>query len=98
MTQLTNDEIKKVAHLARIKVDEQDVENLQHSLPNILALVEKMSSVNTENVKPLAHAFEATLPLRDDVVTATDQRELFQSIAPQVKAGLYIVPAVIETE
>lgn len=98
MTQLTNEEIKKIAHLARINVNEHDVENLQRSLPNILALVEKMSSVDTENVKPLAHAFEATLPLRDDVVTAKNERELFQSIAPQVKAGLYIVPAVIETE
>lgn len=98
MTKLTHEEIKKIAHLARIKVNEEDIENLQRSLPNILALVEKMSNIDTKNVKPLAHAFEATLSLRDDVVTATNQRELFQSIAPQVKAGLYIVPVVIETE
>ena len=98
MTTLSNEEIKKIAHLARIKIDAADIENLQKSLPSILALVEKMSAVNTENVKPLAHAFETTLPLREDQVTATNQRELFQSIAPQVKAGLYIVPAVIETE
>ncbi len=95
---LTDAEIKKVAKLAHIKIDDSDIKSLQHDLSKILDMVAKMSAINTEGVEPLAHAFEATQPLREDVVSETNQRELFQSIAPKVKAGLYIVPAMIETE
>ena len=44
----------------------------------------------------MSHAQDVTQRLRDDVVTESDQRELFQSVAPQVEAGLYLVPKVIE--
>jgi len=96
MTTLTDDDIRKVAHLARIQVSADEIKNLHSDLNNILKMVDQMSTVNTENIEPLAHAFEAKQPTRTDSVSEQNQRELFQSIAPNVKAGLYIVPAAIE--
>jgi aspartyl-tRNA(Asn)/glutamyl-tRNA(Gln) amidotransferase subunit C len=55
-----------------------------------------MQAVDTSAVSPMSHAQDVTQRLREDAVTETDQRELFQSIAPQVEAGLYLVPKVIE--
>ena len=58
--------------------------------------VEEMQAVDTKGIAPMSHAQDVSQRLREDVVTETDQRELFQSIAPQVEAGLYLVPKVIE--
>ena len=55
-----------------------------------------MQAVDTSAIQPMSHAQDLTQRLRDDVVTESDQRELFQSVAPQVEAGLYLVPRVIE--
>ena len=91
-------DIKKVADLAKIAITEAQTNHLSKDLTNILKLVEKMNSVDVENVQPLAHPFDATQPLRQDAVSETNQRDLFQSIAPNVQSGLYIVPNVLETE
>jgi aspartyl-tRNA(Asn)/glutamyl-tRNA(Gln) amidotransferase subunit C len=69
---------------------------MQSQLANILALVNDMQAVDTEGIAPMAHAQDVSLRLREDVVTETDQHELFQALAPQVEAGLYLVPKVIE--
>jgi len=61
-----------------------------------LDFVAQMSAVDTAGVSPMAHPMDAAQRLRPDTVTETDQRERFQSIAPQVEAGLYLVPKVIE--
>jgi len=55
-----------------------------------------MQAVNTQNIAPMSHAQDLSQRLREDIVTEANQRELFQSIAPQVEAGLYLVPQVIE--
>ena len=55
-----------------------------------------MQAVNTDGVEPMSHAQDVMLRLRDDAVTETDQHALFQSVAPQVEADLYLVPKVIE--
>ena len=65
-------------------------------LSNILGLVEQMQAVDTTGVAPMAHAQDVSLRLREDRVTETDQHQAFQAIAPQVEAGLYLVPKVIE--
>ena len=59
-------------------------------------MIEQMQAVNTSAITPMSHAQDVTQRLRDDVVTEPDQRSLFQTIAPQVEAGLYLVPKVIE--
>ena len=55
-----------------------------------------MQAVDTQGVTPMSHAQDVMLRLRADIVTETDQHELFQSIAPQVEAGLYLVPQVLD--
>lgn len=93
---LTTDEVKKIAHLARLGIDEQDVESYARDLSGILDLMARMSERNTEGVDPMAHPMDQVQRLRADVVTEQDNREKFQAIAPQVEAGLYLVPKVIE--
>ncbi|MBI4191936.1 MAG: Asp-tRNA(Asn)/Glu-tRNA(Gln) amidotransferase subunit GatC [Betaproteobacteria bacterium] len=93
---LTLDDVKRIAHLARIEVEPQEAEQVLAQLTGIFRLIEQMQAVNTDGVEPMSHAQDVTLRLRDDAVTEADQRALFQSIAPQVESGLYLVPKVIE--
>ncbi|HFC53152.1 MAG TPA: Asp-tRNA(Asn)/Glu-tRNA(Gln) amidotransferase subunit GatC [Gammaproteobacteria bacterium] len=89
-------DIEKIAHLARLRVDEGDIPLYTRNLSGILDLVEQMNQVDTTGVDPMAHPLEMGQRLRPDQVTETDQRARFQQIAPQVEAGLYLVPKVIE--
>ena len=89
-------EVKRIAHLARIEVTEQEAATYLEKLSGIFALIEEMQAVDTTGVTPMSHAQDVMLRLRADIVTETDQHELFQSIAPQVEAGLYLVPQVLE--
>lgn len=93
---LQKEDIEKIAHLARLGIDEADVPDYAHELTNILGLVEQMSAVDTDGVAPMAHPLDAHQRLREDEVTEQDQRELLQANAPQVDAGLFLVPQVIE--
>ncbi len=93
---LTEADVKRMAHLARIEIAQQEVAPTLSQLSNIMGLVEQMQAVDTEGVAPMAHAQDLSLRLREDRVTETDQHELFQSVAPEVEAGLYLVPKVIE--
>lgn len=93
---LTLVDVKRIAHLARIEVDEKEAESMLAQLSGIFNLIEEMQAVNTSGVEPMSHSQDLVQRMRDDIVTETDQRELFQSIAPKVEDGLYLVPKVIE--
>ena len=93
---LQRSDIEKIAHLARLAVAEEDIPRYARELSTILQMVEQMNNVDTRAVVPMAHPMEASQRLRNDDITEADQRERFQSIAPQVEAGLYLVPKVIE--
>ncbi len=93
---LTIDDVKRVAHLARIAVDESEAQAALGQLTGIFELIEQMQTVDVAGIEPMAHAQDIVLRLREDRVVEHDQRELFQSIAPRVEAGLYLVPKVIE--
>ena len=93
---ITNADVRKVARLARLAMSETEIETARAQLAGIFDLIAEMQAVDTRNIAPMSHAQDVSQRLREDVVTATDQRELFQSIAPQVEAGLYLVPQVIE--
>jgi len=93
---LTPDDVQKIAHLARLAVTEDEKNSVANDLTNILDLVEQMSQVDTTGVEPMSHPLHMTQRLRDDEVTQTNQREKFQSIAPSVENGLFLVPKVIE--
>ena len=93
---LSLEEVKRIAHLARIEISEAEAVQTQGQLNDILGLIESMRAVDTEGVEPMSHAQDLMLRLREDEVTETDQHALYQSIAPQVENGLYLVPKVIE--
>ncbi len=90
------DEVKKIAKLACLNVDEADVQAYATNLSNILDLVAQMDAVDTTGVTPMSHPFDVIQRLREDVVTDFDRREDFQAIAPKTEDGLYLVPKVIE--
>ncbi len=89
-------DVQKVAHLARLAMNDAEIEAAKSQLSGIFELIEEMQSVDTKGIEPMSHAQDLSQRLREDKVTETDQRGLFQSIAPQVESGLYLVPQVIE--
>ena len=93
---LTNEDVVNIAHLARLAIDAKDIPEYKNNLSNILQLVEQMNKIDTTDVEPMAHPLDAVQRLRADEVTETNQREHFQSIAPETESGLYLVPKVIE--
>ncbi len=93
---LKTEDVRNIAHLARLHLDDAEVESYAAELSSILDLVDQMNAVDTSGVEPLANPLDATQRLRDDEVTETDQRNKFQQIAPDVAEGLYRVPKVIE--
>jgi len=93
---LTTDDVRKVAHLARLAVDETELDTYAKELSSILDLVQEMDTIDRKGIVPMAHPLDMAQRLRPDVVTETNQRELLQSVAPLVEDGLYLVPRVIE--
>ena len=93
---LERSEVEKIAHLARLGLNEAEIPQTTATLNNILGLIDAMQAVDTEGVEPLAHPLEATQRLRADQVTERNQRDAYQAVAPAVQDGLYLVPKVIE--
>ena len=93
---LDNDTVHTIARLARIKIDPSEVDRTRGALENILDLVAQMGAVDTTGIEPMTHPFDATMRLRADEITETNQREKFQAIAPSTQRGLYLVPKVID--
>ncbi len=93
---LTLYDVRRVAHLARIAVDDAEAGAALAQLTRVFGLIEQMQAVDVSGIAPMSHAQDLMLRLRADAVTEQNQRELFQSVAPEVEAGLYLVPRVIE--
>jgi aspartyl-tRNA(Asn)/glutamyl-tRNA(Gln) amidotransferase subunit C len=93
---LTLEQVRRVAHLARIEVSDAEAESTLGHLNGIFTLIEEMQAVDTKGVEPMAHAQDLAQRLRADRVTEENQREAFQAVAPEIEAGLYLVPKVIE--
>lgn len=93
---LTPEDVKKIGHLARLNLSDQDIATYTPQLSEILNFIEQMNEANTDNILPIAHSVEVSQRMRVDIVTETNLRDKFQDIAPQVEAGLYLVPKVIE--
>lgn len=93
---LEKSDVEKIAHLARLEIDEKTIPDYDRDLNNILDLVEQLSAVDTQDIPPMAHPLDAVQRLRPDAVTETNQRDAFQAIAPKTQDGVYLVPQVIE--
>ncbi len=89
-------EVKKIAHLARLGIEDENIASYADDLSGLLDLITQMNSLDTSTVSPMSHPLDQQQRLRADVVTESNQRNLFQTIAPQVEEGLYLVPKVID--
>ena len=93
---IEQDEIEKIAELARVRIGPEQIEDVTRRIAGILDMVDQLQAVDTRDVEPMANPLDATQPLRADEVTEHNRREAFQAIAPAVENGLYLVPKVIE--
>ena len=94
---LALDDIKRIAHLARIDISDADAESTLTSLTAVFGLIEEMQAINTDGILPMSHGIDVTQRLRSDVVTETDHRAENQAPAGnRVENRLYLVPKVIE--
>lgn len=97
MAAITMDEVKQVAHLARLHIEDDEACSVYaSSLSNILVLADQLEAVDTKGIVPMANPHDATQRLRDDVVTEDNHRDEYQKVAPDVEDGLYLVPQVID--
>ena len=96
---LERSEVEKIAHLARLELNQDEVQHFVQDLSKVLELIEQMNGADTGDVPPMAHPLESmTQRMREDSVTETNQRDLLQQGAPALEAGLYLVPKVIDSE
>ena len=93
---LTPDDVRRLARLARIAIDDEESAAVLERLNAVLRLVDQMLEVDTRGVEPMSHAVDVAQRLRPDEVREQDRRELYQCAAPAVEDGLYLVPKVIE--
>ena len=93
---LSLDDVRRIAQLARLQINDTEAQQVLGELRAIFGLIDELQAVDTRGVEPMSHAQGVALRLREDRVSEPDQRHLFQSIAPQSEAGLYLVPKVIE--
>jgi aspartyl-tRNA(Asn)/glutamyl-tRNA(Gln) amidotransferase subunit C len=93
---LNTTDVEKIAHLARLQINDSDIREVGQRISNILQMIDQMQNVDTREVTPMAHPFDAAQRLRSDQVTEQDQRDYLQRIAPATQDGLYLVPKVIE--
>ena len=90
------EDIEKLAHLAKLKIGDETLAATADSITEVLKLVDQLQAVNTDGIAPMAHPLDAVQRLRADEAVEIDQRDRYQSIAPAVEDGLYLVPKVIE--
>jgi len=93
---LSPDQIERLARLARIALEPAEEAAVVGQLNRVLGLIDQMRAVDTAGIEPMSHPVEVAQRQRADIVDQVDERELFQSVAPAVEAGLYLVPKVLE--
>jgi aspartyl-tRNA(Asn)/glutamyl-tRNA(Gln) amidotransferase subunit C len=93
---ITAADVHRIAHLARLEIDAGEADEVLAKLGAIFGMIDQLNAIDTAGVVPMAHAQDVRLPLREDAVTEPDSSALYQSVAPAVEGGLYLVPKVIE--
>ena len=93
---LDNKKVKEFAHLARLNMENSDIEQAAAELNNFLSLMDKLGEIDTGDVEPMAHPLKKSQRLREDKVSEDDLSEEFQAIAPKTGQGHFLVPTVIE--
>jgi aspartyl-tRNA(Asn)/glutamyl-tRNA(Gln) amidotransferase subunit C len=93
---VTKDDVKKVARLSRIAVDDARLESLAGELSGILDWIEQLGEVDVEGVAPMTSVVETRLPQRDDVVTDGNKVDEILANAPRAEDGFFVVPKAVE--
>lgn len=93
---LSSEDIRNIAKLAKLQINQDELDQYKQDLSNILEFVEQMNQADVGSIEPMAHPQELTQSLRIDEVTEVDHRDKFQQVAPATQDGLYLVPRVIE--
>lgn len=93
---LSPEAVKKIAHLARLSVSQEDIKHYANKLSQVIEFIEEMNKIDTSAIDPLAHPLNLADHPREDVISEANLREIYQRLAPEVEAGLYLVPQVIE--
>ena len=94
--QLTEKEIKKIAHLSRIRLDEKEVAHFQQELSGIMEWIEMLQEVDTSGVPEMASTTHSQLQRRKDEITDAGYRDDVLANAPSSEYGCFLVPKVIE--
>jgi len=93
---LNKEQVKEIAQLAKLSINDSEIEQSTIELNNILSLMAELSEIETDHVEPMAHPLEMSQRLREDVVSEADLSEEFQAIAPKTGKNHFLVPTVIE--
>jgi aspartyl-tRNA(Asn)/glutamyl-tRNA(Gln) amidotransferase subunit C len=93
---LDNKQVKEIAYLAKLSVDDSQLEQSTEELNNILNLMEELGEIETGDIEPMAHPLHMSQRLRDDEVSEGDLSKEFQEIAPKIGKSHFLVPTVIE--
>lgn len=88
--------VKKVATLARLEMNDSELEAVRVKLGNIMQFVEQLGEVNTDNVEPLSNVVDIKLRLREDEVTDGNQQKAVLANAPEAVEGFFVVSKVVE--
>jgi len=93
---IQSEDVLKIAYLARLGIEKDQVAAYAADLSNIMGMVEQMNQTDTSGIEPMAHPLDQVQRLRSDRVTEVDQRELLQQNSVNVEDGLFLVPRVID--
>ena len=93
---LNKKQVKEIAQLAKLSINDSEIEQSTIELNNILSLMAELAEIETNHVEPMSHPLEMSQRLREDVVSEVDLSEEFQAIAPKTGKNHFLVPTVIE--
>jgi aspartyl-tRNA(Asn)/glutamyl-tRNA(Gln) amidotransferase subunit C len=93
---LNKEQVKEIAQLAKLSINDSEIEQSTIELNNILSLMAELGEIETDHVEPMSHPLEMSQRLREDVVSEADLSEEFQAIAPKTGKQHFLVPTVIE--
>lgn len=93
---VTKDDVRKVARLSRIAVDDSRLETLAGELNGILGWIDQLNEVDVDSVEPMTSVVEASLPMREDNVTDGEKPDQVLANAPKTEDGFFVVPKAVE--
>ncbi len=93
---LALEDIRRIANLGHLELNDQEAERMQGELNNIFKMIERIQAVDTEGVEPMPHPHDGSQRLRDDIVREVNDRENNMKNAPEQAEGHFLVPQVIE--